>query len=85
MYKVRLSSFAEKVFSKANLPLAKKLSKCFLTLENNPFESNNVKRLSGNLIGKFRYRIGDYRVIFRVNEKSKIVEVLSIIHRKDAY
>jgi len=85
MYKVSLSSYAAKAYSKANITLAKKLSKCFEHLEINPYESNNIKKLTGQLSGLYRYRVGDYRVIFDINEKSKSVEVLSIKHRKNAY
>lgn len=85
MYKVSLSAYAAKAYSKANLTLAKKLSNCFLRLEINPYESNNIKKLSGQLAGLFRYRVGDHRVIFEINEKSKIVKVLSIRHRKNVY
>jgi mRNA interferase RelE/StbE len=85
MYKVSLSSYAAKAYSKANITLAKKLSKCFIHLEINPYENNNIKKLSGQLTGLYRYRVGDYRVIFEINEKSKLVEVLSIKHRKSVY
>ncbi|MBZ0202132.1 MAG: type II toxin-antitoxin system RelE/ParE family toxin [Ignavibacteria bacterium] len=47
--------------------------------------SNNIKKLSGQLSGLFRYRVGDYRVIYEIDEKSKSVEVLSIKHRKNVY
>jgi len=37
------------------------------------------------LSGHFRYRIGDWRVIYRVVEEKKQVLVLLIVHRKNAY
>jgi len=85
MYEVKLSSFASKFYSSSNIIITKKLSKCFESLEVNPYNSNNIKRLSGKLGNCFRYRIGDYRVIYSVDESNKIVEILSIKHRKDAY
>jgi len=85
MYRVKLSSYAQKFYSKADLTLAKKLSKCFLNLQENPYASNNIKRLSGILKGSFRYRVGDYRVVYEVNESRKIIEVLTIRHRKEVY
>jgi mRNA interferase RelE/StbE len=85
MYEVRLSSKALKFYSKADVVLLRKLNKCFLYLENNPFESNNIKILTGKLKSLYRYRVGDYRVIYDVNDAQKIVKVLSIKHRKEIY
>lgn len=35
-------------------------------------------------LGEFRFRIGDYRVIFEINE-SNTIRVLKIGHRRDIY
>jgi mRNA interferase RelE/StbE len=85
MYEVKLSSFASKFYFNANSGITKKLTKCFEYLEKNPYKSNNIKRLSGRLENFFRFRIGEYRVIYSVNENKKVVEIFSIKHRKDAY
>jgi mRNA interferase RelE/StbE len=46
----------------------------------------NATSLKGNLSGLYRYRIGDYRAIFKYEEdKLIIVNIISIKHRKDAY
>ena len=44
-----------------------------------------LKRLSGELKGRFRYRIGDWRVVYRVEEEDQRVIVLLIAHRRDVY
>jgi len=46
-----------------------------------------AKPLTGQFIGCYRYRIGDYRVIFVVNSQRQItvLTILSIKHRKDVY
>ncbi len=46
-----------------------------------------AKALTGILTGLYRYRIGDYRVIFemRDGETISILLVLSVQHRKDIY
>ncbi len=85
MYEVKLSSSALKIYLKANSTLSKKLRKCFLYLENNPYESNNIKILTGKFMNLYRYRIGDYRVIYEINKTQKVVHILSIKHRKDVY
>ncbi|QQR65351.1 type II toxin-antitoxin system RelE/ParE family toxin [Candidatus Kaiserbacteria bacterium] len=46
-----------------------------------------AKALQGTLSGKYRYRIGDYRAIFTIDENGNItiLTILSIKHRKDVY
>jgi mRNA interferase RelE/StbE len=41
------------------------------------------KPLAGSLRGHYRLRIGDYRVIYRVNDD--LVTTVAIGHRKDIY
>ncbi len=39
---------------------------------------NNIKRLSGKFAGHLRYRIGDWRVIYRIDDQANRVLVLAI-------
>jgi mRNA interferase RelE/StbE len=41
--------------------------------------------LKGNLKGLHRYRIGDYRVIYGIDQEEKKVIILKINHRKKVY
>jgi len=50
-------------------------------LETNPFpRGNTIRRIQG-MIGIFRLRIGDYRVIYQLKENQ--VEILRAIHRQE--
>jgi mRNA interferase RelE/StbE len=46
-----------------------------------------AKALSGNMNGFYRWRVGDYRIVFSVDEKGivTILTILNIDHRKDVY
>ena len=46
---------------------------------------NNIKRLSGKLTGRLRYRVGDWRVIYRIDDTARQVHVLVIAHRSEVY
>ena len=85
MFEVILSPEAEAFFKAAELPLAKKLARCFEQLENDPRQHNNIKRLKGELKGKFRYRVGNWRVIYRIDAERRQVLVLAIAHRREVY
>ena len=43
------------------------------------------KPLSGDRLGLWRYRIGSYRLICRIEEDRIVVLVLAAGHRKDVY
>lgn len=85
MYKLYFDSEAEQVYSRANTQLVRRLNRCFERLQENPLQHPNIKTLKGSLSGLYRYRVGDWRVIYEVLEDEKIVNILQILQRKDAY
>ena len=44
----------------------------------------DIKKLEG-LEGRFRLRVGDYRVIFRFEEDHLVIVVLRVRNRREAY
>ncbi|MEM8717802.1 MAG: type II toxin-antitoxin system RelE/ParE family toxin [Cyanobacteria bacterium P01_G01_bin.39] len=85
MYKVRLSLEAEKVFATSDKALAKKLARCFNNLENSPRSHPNIKPLKGSYSGYYRYRVGDYRVVYSIEDELVMVTVIIIAHRSKVY
>jgi mRNA interferase RelE/StbE len=85
MFEVVLSPEAESFFARADQPLARKLARCFRQLEREPRRHNNIRRLSGPLAGLMRYRVGDWRVIYRIDDDQKRVLVLTVAHRGEVY
>ncbi|HAZ12819.1 MAG: hypothetical protein A2X86_04055 [Bdellovibrionales bacterium GWA2_49_15] len=41
--------------------------------------------LRRNLSGLFKLRVGDYRIIYKIEKREVIVLVISLGHRKDVY
>jgi len=85
MYKLTLTDETRRVYEKANTPLARKLAKCFRLIEANPRAGNNAKPLKGPLAGRWRYRAGDYRMVYFVDDPARIVSVIAIAHRRNVY
>jgi mRNA interferase RelE/StbE len=54
-------------------------------LRKNPFVGPNIKKLKGYTPDTWRYRIGDFRVFFLVDQAERVVFILSVDGRKDAY
>jgi mRNA interferase RelE/StbE len=45
---------------------------------------SGVKKLKG-YDKTYRIRVGDYRIIYKIEDQEKLILILSSIHRKDAY
>lgn len=43
------------------------------------------KSLQGNLKGKWRYRVGNYRLICNINDKKLVILILETGHRREIY
>ena len=54
-------------------------------LRENPYFGPNIKKLKGNFKDIYRYRIGDYRLFYKVSEETVIIFIINIEARKDAY
>lgn len=54
-------------------------------LKINPFFGNNIKKLKGEFEGIYRYRIGDYRLFYQIENDKVLIIILNIDDRKDAY
>ncbi len=85
MFEVILSPDARMFFKDCDPPLARKLERCFSQLESDPFRHGNIKRLTRDLVGRFRFRVGDWRVIYRVDRSIGQVHVLVVAHRREVY
>jgi mRNA interferase RelE/StbE len=54
-------------------------------LKDEPYFGKNIKKLKGYVPETWRYRIGNTRIFYSCQEKDKIVFILTIDLRKDAY
>jgi mRNA interferase RelE/StbE len=54
-------------------------------LERDLRAGSNIKPLKGKFAGSLRYRVGDLRVVYTINETSVTVFVITIARRGDVY
>ncbi|MBD2021352.1 type II toxin-antitoxin system RelE/ParE family toxin [Leptolyngbya sp. FACHB-36] len=85
MYEVLLLPDAQTVFAGADKVLAKKITRCLIQLEQEPRCHPNIKSLKGSFAGCYRYRMGDYRVIYTINDETRQVFVEAIAYRSRVY
>jgi mRNA interferase RelE/StbE len=81
MYKIIFVKRAIKDLDNLNEDVKEKIKEKLKVLMSDP--TSNSKKLSNPIIGSYRFRVGDYRVIFDI-DKDKVV-ILRIGNRKDIY
>lgn len=72
---------AEKDIKKLDSSIKRQIGKAILKLPSNPLESSG--KLIDPKIGTYRFRIGDYRVVFDIEGKD--IVILRVGHRKEIY
>ena len=79
-------TFSKKIMSAKYRSIHKKLTDyVYPILRENPYFGPNIKKLKGEYKKVYRYRIGDYRVFYKVSGETVIVFILDIEARKDSY
>ncbi|MCB4762922.1 MAG: type II toxin-antitoxin system RelE/ParE family toxin [Sulfurovum sp.] len=54
-------------------------------LRENPYYGTNIKKLKGVLEGYYRYRVGNYRLFYLIENEKLIIAVVDFKHRQQAY
>ncbi|MEW6087092.1 MAG: type II toxin-antitoxin system RelE/ParE family toxin [bacterium] len=54
-------------------------------IKENPYCGLNIKKLKNFIPPTWRYRIGDYRLFYEIDDGTKIISVTSIETRQNAY
>ena len=81
-YAIEIIPKAEKEFLTLPDNVRVKIREKILSLEDNPRPFGHKKLKETEY---YRLRSGDYRLIYSIDDNSKIVKVLSIAHRKEVY
>lgn len=84
-YKVQLSAHAVREYRKIDPSIRNSIQAGLDALGHNPLSGPKIKRLKGRLHDYYRYRVGDYRIVYAVDHKAHAVFVDYIQHRKDVY
>jgi len=81
-YTVFVERYAQKQLMKLDKKLIPVIKDAIADLENNP-RPYGYKKLKGE--DAYRIRVGDYRVIYEIEDDIILVTVVSVGHRKDVY
>ncbi|MSN97175.1 type II toxin-antitoxin system RelE/ParE family toxin [Campylobacter sp. FMV-PI01] len=83
--KVEFNNKAKKDFSKLDKTIQIQILKKLKFIESLDNPKDDGKPLAGNLLGLWRYRSGDYRILTQILDDRLVVLVVKISHRKNTY
>ncbi len=85
-YQIAETKSFEKIKNKIDKKLYSKIENfVYPQLKENPFYGSNIKKLKDNLEGYYRYRIGNYRLFYLIEDEKLIIVVVDFRHRQQAY
>ncbi len=82
-YRLKVKNSAEKELAKLPVRTILVIREHINILAANPFPPGS-KKLRG-FKNIYRIRSGDYRILYSIHQAILIIEILKIVHRKDAY
>ncbi len=83
MYQVIVLPKAKKALKKLKKPISSRIVATFDKLENDPRPSGCLKLTGEDNL--WRIRVGDYRIIYSIEDNIRIVSITEIDHRKNIY
>ena len=81
-YTVRLKPRAERDLDRLPIAIARRIWQRLLALEDEP-RPPGISKLEGS--DAYRIRLGDYRVVFLIDDRLRVVEIVRVAHRREVY
>lgn len=81
-YSISIKQSAAKALSKIDIPQRKRLIEAIDKLKTNPTAGSVLK---GEFSGLRRIRIGDYRIVYEVQNEQLVILVIRVAHRREIH
>lgn len=82
MYRLRISIQAKKVLKQISKRRQTAVLLAIKEIKEYPFIG---KPLTRKFTGRFSYKLGVFRIIYKINKKDKMVEIITVGHRATVY
>lgn len=79
---VRLKPRAERELDRLPIGVARRIWRKLLTLEGEP-RPPGTSKLEGS--DGYRIRMGDYRIVYLIDDRAQAVDVVRVAHRREVY
>lgn len=84
MYRIRIIPAATRDLERLDEPVARRIAERINWLAAH-LEDIRPEPLTGNLSGFYKFRVGDYRVVYEILSAESIILIHQIEHRRDIY
>lgn len=82
-YELHIERHAEKDLNKLEKSLFIQIAARIKELADNPHPQGS-KKITGSQ-NDWRLRVGDYRVLYEIDNKTKTIKIMHVKHRREAY
>ncbi len=83
IYTINLTKSAARDYKEIKEPYRTNITKHIESLKQQGLNNTNIKMLTGEFAGMYRLRVGNYRIIFEIDDK--FITIIAILHRKEVY
>lgn len=83
MYKIVVTPHAARDFRHLPHEILLRVDRAISQFKNR--EWRQVKHLQNSKLADYRIRVGDYRILFDIDEPKRLIIILRVGHRKDIY
>ncbi|MCX7838201.1 MAG: type II toxin-antitoxin system RelE/ParE family toxin [Anaerolineae bacterium] len=84
MYRLRILPAATRDLERLDKPIARRIVARIYWLATN-LENINPEPYKGDLVGLYKFRVGDYRVIYQILHDEQAIVIHQIGHRSEIY
>jgi mRNA interferase RelE/StbE len=85
MYRVEFSRQADRAFDRLPEQVRKRMSRAINALVSNPLPSGATKLSGPEQTNLYRIRVGDYRVVYSIENERLVIFLVKIGHRREIY
>ncbi len=86
MYKIEFLKEAYEEFKRLDKVAQRIIKEKLDILRENPeLLKNNIKPLKGRYSGLYRLRVGNYRVVYRIEKDKLLILIVRVGHRREIY
>lgn len=80
-YRLEISKLAQRHMNRLPDRVTKRINQRFEAIAANPYAG--ARKLSTD--PAFRARVGDYRIIYDIDDRGRTITILGVLHRREAY
>ncbi len=83
LYKIEWKKSAKKELKKLDKQIISRILQVVENLAKNPYSSDSKKLVASDSI--YRIRVGNYRIIYKIESSVLTIEVIKVVHRREIY